>query len=86
MKPFLRGKEPYFPTFLKPGAFGSDTCKIVTMLTILMVMGLKFGKFWLVVGGYGWLWVVVAGFGWLWVVVAGCGWLWVVVGRVVHVN
>ena len=45
-----------------------------------MVMGLKFGKFWLVVGGYGWLWVVVAGCGWFWVVVGGCGWLWVVVG------
>ena len=45
-----------------------------------MVMGLKFGKFWLVVGGCGWLWVVVGGCGWFWVVVGGCGWLWVVVG------
>ena len=38
-----------------------------------MVMGLKFGKFWLVVGGCGWLWLVLGGCGWLWVVVGGFG-------------
>ena len=33
-----------------------------------LVLGLKFGKSRLVVGGCGWFWVVVGGFGWLWVV------------------
>ena len=44
-----------------------------------MVLGLKFGKFWLVVGGRGW--EIFAGCGWLWVVVADFGWFWLVVGR-----
>ena len=47
------------------------------MLTILMVLGLKFGKFWLVVGGCGW--EILAGCGWLWLVLGGFGWLWVIV-------
>ena len=51
-----------------------------------MVLGLKFGKFWLVVGGCGWeilaacgwLWVILGGYGWLWVGLARCGWIWLV--------
>ena len=49
------------------------------MLTILMVLGLKFGKIlagcgWEILAGCGWLWVVVAGFRWFWLVVGRCGW------------
>ena len=43
-----------------------------------MVLGLKFGKFWLVVGGCGLLWVVLDGCGWLCLVLAGCGCFWLV--------